>query len=533
MAGQSLPVLIDSVVERHAARCAIVEGERRVTFADLAQESRRIAAGLRALGLNKEDALAVWLPNFHEWLILQIASARLGLRVVALNPRYRTAELAALLSASAAKAIALTPSLRGVDLAAMARDVAPGLRLITVRGEAHGAAPYAHLRGQDDSTAAGTAADLLNAFPTSGTTASPKLAAHDQASVVTHARNVARAIRLGPGDVMLMALPLCGVFGFIGAIAALGAGATLVLQAAFDADETARLLAGHQATHFYGPDGMLRAVLASPAFQSQAAPSWRWGGFANFTSGRPAELLELAEAKAGVKLVGLYGSSECFALMSAWHADDDIATRAQAGGFPVSAEIRVRAGDPETGVPLPTGERGELQIRGYNVVQQYLGNPQATRDAFTDDGWFRTGDLGYANPDGSFVFLARLTDSLRVRGYLLDPAEVEEYLRRHPSVAQAQVVGVPSTTAGDLPVAFVQLAPGATAGEEDLLVYCRRGIADYKVPHRICVLDEFPTIMGPNGLKIQRRRLREMAAGMVGHPGREDVKRVCQDADPR
>jgi fatty-acyl-CoA synthase len=314
---------------------------------------------------------------------------------------------------------------------------------------------------------------------------------------------------------MLMSLPLCGVFGFNGAMAALGAGSTLVLQVIFDADEAACLLANQRVTHFYGPDSMLRTVIASPAFDGRAVRTWRWGGYAHFTTGRPLELIQDAEVRAGVRLVGLYGSSECFALMSSWRQDDQIEIRAQAGGFPISPEIQVRAGDPDSGEPLIPSKRGELQVRGYNVIREYLGNPQATRAAFTPDGWFRTGDLGYVNPDGSFVFLTRLRDSLRVRGYMVDPAEVEEYLLRHPSVALAQVVGVRSEKEGDVPVAFVRLAPGATAREENLLAFCRQGIAGYKVPRKICLLDEFPVVVGPNGVKIQRHRLREMAAALL------------------
>jgi fatty-acyl-CoA synthase len=516
MGARSVSAWIENVAERDGGRCAIVEGETRLTFSDLARESRRVAAGLRDLGLRRGDSLALWLPNYHEWLVLDLACARLGLPVVALNTRYRAAELAPLLAVSSAKALALTPSFRGGDFVAMARDAAHRVQLIGVRGTPDGAVPYAQLREHGEAAPEGTASDLLNVFPTSGTTASPKLAAHTQAAVVQHAENVVRAIHLGTGDVMLMALPLCGVFGFAGAMAALGAGATLLLEVAFDAAEAARRLADQRVTHFYGPDGMLRAVIESPAFETEAVRAWRWGGFANFTTGKPVELIRLAEARAGIRLVGLYGSSECFALMSSWRQDDEIETRAQAGGFPVSLEIEVRAGDPDSGAPLPAGDRGELQVRGYNVMHEYLGNPDATRAAFTSDGWFRSGDLGHVNSDGSFVFLTRLKDSLRVRGYLLDPAEVEEYLLRHPSVAQAQVVGIPSPMRGDVPVAFVQLVAGATAAEEDLLAYCRQGIADYKVPRRICLVGEFPVVVGPNGVKIQRHRLREMAAGLLG-----------------
>jgi fatty-acyl-CoA synthase len=329
MTGPSLPRLIDTAAERHADSCAIVEGETRLTFADLARESRRVAAGLRTIGLREGDALAVWLPNFHEWLVLEYACGRLGLKMVALNTRHRTAELASLLSAARPRALALVPGFLGVNFLTMARDVAPGLRLIAVREAAEGAMPYAQLREHGEEQADGTAADLLNVFPTSGTTASPKLAAHDQAGVARHAKNVAAAMHLGRGDVMLMSLALCGVFGFNGAMAALGTGATLVLQVVFNADEAARLLADQQVTHFYGPDSMLRAVIASPAFDGRAVRSWRWGGYANFTTGRPLELIEQAEVKAGVRLVGLYGSSECFALMSSWRQDDQMEIRAQ------------------------------------------------------------------------------------------------------------------------------------------------------------------------------------------------------------
>jgi acyl-CoA synthetase (AMP-forming)/AMP-acid ligase II len=515
MADSSLPDLLDAVAGRHADACAAVEAGTRLTFAELARESRLVAAGLRALGLRRGDALAVWLPNFAEWLVLECACGRLGLLVVALNTRYRTAELARLLPASRAKALVLAPGFLGLDFLGMAREAAPCLRVIAVRGAAPGTVAYEELRRHGEIAGGGAPSDLVNVFPTSGTTASPKLAAHDQGGVAEHAVNVARRLGLGPGDAMLMPLPLCGVFGFSGAMAALGAGATLVLQEAFAADEAARLLAREHVTHFYGPDSMVQAVLASPAFDRGRARAWRWGGYANFTAGRPRALIEEVEARAGVRLVGLYGSSECFALMASWRPEDPPEARAQAGGFPVSPGIRVRAGDPDTGAPLAPGERGELQVRGYNVMREYLGNPEATRAALTPDGWFRTGDLGSVNPDGSFVYLARLRDSLRVRGYLVDPAEVEEHLLRHPAVALAQVVGVRHGAEGDVPVAFVQLTPGARAGEGELLGHCRQGIAGYKVPRRICVLDEFPVVVGPNGVKIQRHRLREMAAALL------------------
>ncbi len=198
--------------------------------------------------------------------------------------------------------------------------------------------------------------------------------------------------------------------------------------------------------------------------------------------------------------------------MASWSPDDPIDRRSPAGGMPISPDIQIRVVEPVTGADLVDEQPGELQVRGPNVLRGYLNNPEATAGAFTDDGWFRTGDLAMARA-GGFVFLARLKDTLRLRGYLVDPAEIEEYLASNPAVAGAQVVGVPGA-AGEQAVAFVRPTPGAAPAEAELIDYCRGHIADYKVPARIVVLDEFPTVQSPNGTKIQKARLREMAAGL-------------------
>jgi fatty-acyl-CoA synthase len=214
----------------------------------------------------------------------------------------------------------------------------------------------------------------------------------------------------------------------------------------------------------------------------------------------------------GARLTGLYGSSECFALMAAWSPDDPLPARAQAGGVPISPAIEVRAVDPASGAVLAPEQPGELQVRGYNVLRGYLNNPQATAAAFTSDGWFRTGDLGSMRREGGFVFSARLKDTLRLRGYLVDPAEIEEHLAQHPAVEAAQVVGIDRPGEGEVAVAFVRLRPGRSANEADLVEHCARGLAGYKAPRRVIVVDEFPSVDGPNGVKIQKARLRELAA---------------------
>jgi fatty-acyl-CoA synthase len=155
------------------------------------------------------------------------------------------------------------------------------------------------------------------------------------------------------------------------------------------------------------------------------------------------------------------------------------------------------------------GERGELQIRGYNVLLCYLNNPQATQAAITPEGWYRTGDLAYAQGE-RFIYLSRLKDGLRLRGYLVDPSEIEDFIAGYVGVRDAQVVGVTRAGEGDVAIAFVR-ASDPSVTEADLLAFCKNGTANYKVPRRILLVEDYPRLAGPNGTKILKNKLREMA----------------------
>jgi fatty-acyl-CoA synthase len=457
----------------------------------LASRVPRVAGGLAKLGLRRGDVLAIWMPNLPEWLLLYLATSSLGAAVAAVNTRYRATEVGQVLQTSRARAIAYQPGFSDIDFEGILRE--SGVEPEIVIPELPDGEP---LRG------GGEPGDLAILFPTSGTTASPKLAAHTGGSVNLHAENVARAFDIRPGDVVLGALPLAGTFGFSSVMGALAAGAAVALEPAFDADEAAAAVSELGVTHFNGSDAMLKAVLDSQRLHPERL-RWRSGGFASFT-GLASELVSQGD-ELGVHLHGLYGSSECFALMATWSSTDTPDLRKLAGGRPLPG-IEVRLVD------------GELQVRGYNVMNGYLHNPEATERAVTEDGWFRTGDAAHGQDDG-FVFLARMGDALRLRGYLVDPAEIEEHLGRHPAVELAQVVGVAVPGEGDVPVAFARLRPGASASEEELLEHCRRSIAGFKVPRRVAVVEDFPVTAGPNGVKIQKVRLREQAASLIG----EDV----------
>jgi len=307
---------------------------------------------------------------------------------------------------------------------------------------------------------------------------------------------------------MLIDLPLCGVFGFSSLFAAIAGRATSLLNERFDPVDTAHAIATEAVTHYNAGDDMLLRVMDSGVIRA-GEHRWREGGFANFVNaGRM--VCERAETELGVRLTGVYGMSEVFALLSRWPATMPIDERSRAGGIPVGADVEVRVVDPESGVVREVGEEGELSFRGPPVLTCYLGDTDATAAALAGDGWFRSGDLGRLTPDGGFEYLARLGDSLRLRGFLVDPAEIERRLERHPAVELAQVVGVDRPGIGQVAVAFVRLAQPVS--DDELRAHCATGIAAFKVPQRFVVVDTFPTVEGPNGVKIRKLELRAKAA---------------------
>jgi fatty-acyl-CoA synthase len=514
--------------ERHGLR-------RTLTIGGLGAGIDGLAAGLAAAGAAPERPIVCWLPNRLEWLQLVAAAARLGVPVVGLNTRYRADELRHALQRSAAGVLVAVDEFAGIRFAPMAAEAGAGeLRSIVVVGAdrdpawadvgcavlgwddlacepsesssertmRHGEGPVGHEPAPGD---------LLIAFTTSGTTGFPKLAVHDQVGVVGHAVDDVRAFDVRPGDRLLLDLPMCGTFGFTSVLMAIAGRAETLINERFDAEDTAQAIASEGVTHYNASDDMLLRILDTGHVVA-GGHSLREVAFANFTNAA----VEVAErvAAVGVSVSGVYGMSEVFALLTRWPTTMSLTERARAGGIPVGPSTELRVVDPDTGDDRPVGEEGELCVRGPVVLRRYLGDPEATAGALSGDGWFRTGDLCRLTGDGGFEFLARIGDSLRLRGFLVAPAEIEARLELHPAVELAQVVGAELVGRGQVAVAFVRLVGPAT--EDELRDHCAAGIANFKVPARIVVVEEFPSVDGPNGIKILKRDLRAMAADLVG-----------------
>ncbi|UPK37443.1 AMP-binding protein [Bradyrhizobium sp. 186] len=493
-----------------------------VSCAEFSWKVEQTAAWLAAQDIGKGDVVAVWLVNRVEWIALLFAAARLGAIVAAVNTRYRSAEVAHLLKVSGAKLMVVEAAFRSIDFAAILADVAkaevPTLQKLAVVGADTIPAHWPSVRFDafdkpcPPASPADSDVDLpVLLYTTSGTTKGPKLVAHSQRTLATHAASVAKALALSPQCHSLLAmLPFCGTFGMTSSLAFLAAGVTVHVLDAFEAAPALKILGQHKITHAFGSDEMFRRILALTDLP-QPFPQAEAFGFAAFQPGW-RELAAKAEAR-GMPLFGLYGSSEVQALFSIGRASDAFADRIEGGGWPMSPDAMVRVRDTETGELAVTGVSGEIEISAPSRFLGYLNNLEATRDAITADGFFRTGDIGRLRGDGSFVYETRAGDAMRLGGFLVAPGEIEDELKSCAGVADSQVVAVDLNGQARC-VAFVIPAQELHQGppqQEALTARLRERLAGYKVPARIYVVEAFPVTDSANGVKIQRARLRAMA----------------------
>ena len=513
------------------ARPTLIYGEVRIGADALEQAVAGFAAGLYQLGVRRGDRVALWLPNCPAWLVAHLGASRIGAMTVAVNTRFKSAEVEDVLTRSGATVLLYWPGFLGIDfdaiLAAVHADALSGLRCVIVYKEdqsatsarIHNKPAFAYEQVVKAAVNAdvpiGQPADGCIMFTTSGTTGQPKLALHNQASITCHADEVALAFGYDQArTTLLQALPFCGTFGHAQAMAVLRAGGTLVLMPAFDLQRALTLIERYQVSALNGADTMFEDIWREG--REQRLASVHGGGFAAFATPDPLEFVTRAETY-GLELFGLYGMSEVQALFARQRPGAPPSERAHGGGLPISPAAAFRICDPDSDAVLPLGEAGELQLRGPSLFTEYFGNPAATAAAITADGFLRTGDLACDEGDGRFRYLARMGDSLRLGGFIASPAEIEAYVERAPSVAHCQVVGV-DTPRGTRPVAFVITRAGQPFDEAALLAHCVQGLAKFKVPVRFIALDAFPMTMSANGEKIQRVKLRDMAAAALqGH----------------
>ena len=506
---------------------ALIEPARRTSYAELDLLSGRFASGLAEVGLGRGDRIALWLPNTPAHYALTFAVWRLGATVVGVNTRFRAKEVEDIVGRTGAKALVYWPGFKDIDFEAILAEIDASLlshlkyviahdvdgtpdvpahvlgRPVTRLSAMHSAPPMA-----DDLGGPAVPAQI---FTTSGTTSAPKFVLHAHASLEEHARRVAVHWALDkPDAVFFQTAPLCGTVGLVNLTVCVAAQASQVIQTLFDPGEAGALIKREQVTHTVITDEVLVRMLKGEDAQ-KPYPSLRMA--VAFGINPPLQEHLDALEQAGIFGSNAYGMSECLAYFALRPRDVPMAEAMYGGGDVVNSASGMRIRNLGTGELCLPGEEGELEVNGPTLMLEYADNPQANAKTWTEDGWLRTGDLGYLREDGCLVYLSRINDMLRLSGFLVSPAEIEAELEKDAAVEQAQVISI-NTKRGVRAFGFVLLSGEGALNEAALIAHCRAQLANYKCPVRIVPIDEWPLAISPNTIKIQRVKLRDQAQAL-------------------
>jgi acyl-CoA synthetase (AMP-forming)/AMP-acid ligase II len=490
-----------------ADKPALVDGPsgRTLTYKQLENNIRRAAIGFRRRGLAKGDVVAIFSPNLPEFAVAFHAAATLGGAVTTINPLATADELAGQLRDSGAVFLVAAPVV--VEKALRAARQA-GVREVFVFGDAAGATPFEALLAEDGpptAVAIDPQRDLVALPYSSGTTGLPKGVMLSHSNLVANIRQMDAVEPVGDGDVFLGILPFFHAYGLVLVLnRGLANGATIVSMPRFEFEPCLALMQRHRVSRAYLVPPIVLALAKQPIVERYPLPSLKsivWGA-----APMSAAAAEACAARLGIPVRQGFGMTECSAIV---HLNPDEPNKPGSIG-PAVPMTECKVVDPATGASLGPHERGELWVRGPQVMRGYLNQPEATAGAVDAAGWLHTGDLGYADEDGYFYIVDRLKELIKYKGYQVAPAELEAVLTAHPAVADAAVVGSPDEAAGEVPIAFVALKGEATAAE--LMAHMAGRVAPYKRIRRVEFVERVPR--SPSG-KILRRLLveRERARG--------------------
>jgi HIP---CoA ligase len=500
----SLPATIPALVQAAAAEYgdaeAVADGERRVSFAELADLTRRAAADCIRRGVQPGDRVAIWAPNSLDWVVAALGALTAGAALVPLNTRFKAGEAAWILDRSRAVLTYCSPPFLGNDYPAMLEGRAgvvvldESLWCAVGAGEADEVDRRLSALGPDDT------GDVIF---TSGTTGRPK------GVVTTHAQTLrvfetwADVVGLRAGDRYLVVNPFFHTFGYkAGIIAGLLRGATIVPQPVFDVGVVLDLVERERISVLPGPPTLYQSILDSPDRVGRDLSSLRL--IVTGAAVVPVVLVERLRDELAVETVlTAYGLTESTGTATMCRRGDDPETIATTSGRAIP-DTEVRVVDP-AGHVVPVGEPGEVVIRGYNVMAGYFEDPAATAEAIDRDGWLHTGDIGVLDARGNLRITDRLKDMYVVGGFNAYPAEVEQILATHPGIAESAVIGVPDERLGEVGAAFVVARPGVVLDPVEVLAWSRERMANYKAPRSVNVVDVLPRNASGKVLKFQLR----------------------------
>jgi fatty-acyl-CoA synthase len=533
--------LLLGAADRYPDTLALVFPDSQYTYRELASRAIRRARSLQAMGVKPRDHVGILMHTCPGFVETFFAAALCGAVIVPINARYRSSELAYVIengdiatlitTDTIAEQVNFVERLAGAlpglgtqnDPLRLRLDAAPKLRNIVLLGNSavagfvtekdfEAAADHVPERNVHAARLGVRVRDVGLMLYTSGTTANPK------GCLITHEAQVRNSIALGRHryrltheDRFWSPLPMFHIASVLPMLAIFDVGGTYLTMSYFDPKIALQMLERYAVTATYPCFvTIMQGLIYHPDFPTTDLSRVKFMN-SNFAV-QPATVAEsIMRAMPQALQVGSFGMTETAGTVCTGAPDEPESLRITRLGKPLPG-LEVRIVSPETGHDAPTGARGEVLVRGYSLLEGYHKDAVKTAEAIDPDGWFHTGDIGSLDEHGTIMFHGRYKDMLKVGGENVAAAEIEALLGRHPAVKLAQVVGIPDPKYVEVPAAFVELKPGSTASEADLLAFCKGEVSSFKVPRHVRFVTEWPM----SSSKIQKFRLRQQLVAELG-----------------
>ena len=531
---ETIGVYFDRICEQHPEQDALIVRHQDVrwTYRELQKKVNELATGLLALGIAPGDRVGIWGPNSHEWVMVQLATAKIGAIMVCINPAYRLYELEFALNKVECKVVIAAESFKTSDYLGMLNTLAPELaasepgnlqaeKLPHLRTVIRmGAAKTEGMLNFEDVCLLGGGVeadrlgelqellkpdDAINIQFTSGTTGNPKGATLTHCNILNNGYLTGEAMKLTETDRLCIPVPLYHCFGMVlSVLACVSHGSAMVFPGeAFDPLETLRAVEAEKCTALHGVPTMFITELDHPQFAEFDLSSLRTGIMAGAPC--PVEIMKRVISQMHMEdiLIG-YGQTELSPINNMTLPDDSLERRTETVGRAMPwVEIKIV---DESNRVVAIGEKGEICTRGYSVMREYWNDPERTAETIDEAGWLHSGDLATMDGEGYVRIVGRIKDMIIRGGENIYPREIEEFLYQHPAISEVQVFGIPDEKMGEEVCAWVQLNDGQKMTEEDLKAFCKDQITHFKIPRYVRFVTEYPmTVTG----KIQKFVMRD------------------------
>ena len=516
--GENLKKTVEKFPKNDALICS--HQNYRATYEEFYEQTSQVAKAILHLGAKPGDRVGIWSPNRYEWVLLQYATARIGVILVNINPAYRTSELIFVLNQSQIKYMFASLSFKTSNYKKMVEDAREFTSTLVdevffdenwddfLKGAAH--ISDEELQNYENQIQFD---DPVNIQYTSGTTGFPKGVTLSHHNILNNGYFIGIRLHYTEKDRVCIPVPFYHCFGMvIGNLCCTAHGSTMVIpNDSFDPKLTLEVVEKEKCTSLYGVPTMFIATLHELDLKNYDLSSLRTGVMAGAVC--PPEVMKRVENQMNMKEVTIcYGMTETSPVSTQTKIGTPFEKQIHSVGT-IHDHLEIKIINPETGKIVNRGENGELCTRGYSVMLKYWDNPEATHQVLDSARWMHTGDLAMMDEEGYIHISGRIKDLIIRGGENISPKEIEDFLYQYPNVLDAQVIGVPSEKFGEEVMAWIKVREGFSLTEEELVNFCKGQIAHYKVPKYWKFVQEFPmTISG----KVRKVEMREMAIKELG-----------------